>query len=100
MGMGGTTTSTTNTDAYNSETQNINNAHNVNNYTGDDIAGNIRNLQGLQNNGSQCFGAGCTLMNLNTQNQGIDLQNLAPIERELLQKLSMERSQNPALYVQ
>ena len=90
----GDTTKTTNTASSNHDVQNINNyneynesrkktynneEHNTNNVKGDITTGNVRNMQGMSNAGSQCFGQGC-LMNLN-------LQNLAPIEQKLLMKL-------------
>ena len=47
-----------------------NNEHHTTNRSGDITTGNVRNLQGMKNAGTQCFGKGCL----------INLQELAPIE--------------------
>ena len=112
--MGGDTTTTTNASGRNTQTQNVsnindyteehnhtynNNVHDTNSQVGDITNGNVRNMNGLTNNGSQCFGSGC-LMNLRQQQPLINLQGLQPIEMEILMNLQNERATNPAAYVQ
>ena len=78
--MGDTARSTT-VNSNNHDVQNINNnnnysesrkktynneEHHSNKVDGDITTGNVRNMQGMNNKGKQCFGAGC-LMNLNLQ---------------------------------
>merc|ERR1740117_1984042 len=107
--MGSDTSSSTKTNTDVTDTTNVNNkniyneAHentynqkvdDSNTNIGDNIIGDTRNMSGMQNNGVQHFGGGGgqSLMNLGTQNQGINLQNLQPIERQILQKLQAERA--------
>ena len=74
-------------DEFHQKNYNINRSNTVNHY-GDDIEGGKRDLRGQVNddNGVQCFGNSCPgLMNLRSTQ--LDLQNLAPIEREILGNL-------------
>ena len=92
----------TNTDSLRTHTETHNRNYNIkkdttNNHWGDTIEGGMRNLHGSTNTGSQCFGPSCHLMNLEAAQ--IDLQNLAPIEREILNDLANLRATNPAAYV-